>query len=598
MRFAHISELVGDKPFGTTTDENGHFQYTVKDEDANITISYMQNIITKPAKDFTENEVILITADNELDTVDIIPDPIAGDYCNPKDDGIEHASTTGKLEYSRMKDMVCHPDGCESDLYTLTQQSDGTYACVMENQNGKSCLDNITDSNATTAVLKYWDENTNPNGTCVITHCADDFAPNIDGTKCVSTECGCGFKWDNTDRKCVNWNDTDWQCDSMMLPPNATSAKKVCDPETNEVKYCEITECNSFSTQSDDGRQCISTLGDECDVADDMNALPGGTYVRTGNSKTCRPNSCKYPTYKVIQQPDGTYKCQFDETQDRKGTECTAEELAAQDEHAASGIVNDNWDRQTGKLFSNGCTITGCVNGYDYNVDTNTCVLQSKETTDIEELNKKLEEAKKKENSLTSKTLGAVGIGATGIGGMMIGSALSEQSADSEAMADMSAYLATFRCEYGSGQNVSGGTTENELPGGNELFNLYAQYASLASDLKARKESLGMRPGIESEVVLDKSQMGLYDNAATGITAGSYASVARALTDTTGADATAWNEQRNTSSDKLETGLIAAGVGIAVPMTVNASLDSKQSDSKESSKTKNQGSRDSANKNK
>ena len=168
---------------------------------------------------------------------------------------------------------------------------------------------------------------------------------------------------------------------------------------------------------------------------------------------------------------------------------------------------------------------------------------------------------KGREQSLPNRMLGAAAIGATGIGGMMVASALTEQHADEDSERDMAAFLNTLRCEYGDSKSVRGGTTNVELPGGNELINLYAQYATLANDLKIRKEALGIKPGIESDVVIDKSTTGLYDDVGTGVVGGVYASIARALQDPNGEDAKKWNLQKSETGDSLETGTILTGTG-------------------------------------
>ena len=195
----------------------------------------------------------------------------------------------------------------------------------------------------------------------------------------------------------------------------------------------------------------------------------------------------------------------------------------------------------------------------DSGVKTNEEPTQKNSDKDLTELQKNVDDARANETSLKNKTIDAVGIGGVGIGGMMIGEALSEQKADSDIENEMRAYVDTFRCEYGNNPAVRGGTTNVELPGGNELFNLYAQYATLSNDLKIRKEALGIKPGIESEIVLDKSETGLYDDVGTGIVAGSYVSVARALL-LGGADAAAWANQKQATTDKLNTGIAVAGV--------------------------------------
>lgn len=190
----------------------------------------------------------------------------------------------------------------------------------------------------------------------------------------------------------------------------------------------------------------------------------------------------------------------------------------------------------------------------------------------LQQLQANSDAAHENETSLENRLIGAAGIGATGIGGMMIGEALSEQDADDDIEKQMRAYINTFRCEYGNYPAVAGGKTNVELPGGNELFNLYAQYATLSNDLKVRKEALGIKPGIESEVVWDKAETGLYDDVGTGIVAGSYASVARALL-LGGADAAAWAAQKNATAEKLQTGIIVAGAGAIGSALANAQLN-------------------------
>lgn len=180
--------------------------------------------------------------------------------------------------------------------------------------------------------------------------------------------------------------------------------------------------------------------------------------------------------------------------------------------------------------------------------------------TEYSVLQENLRAAQEREQSLGNRLLGAVSIGATGIGGMQLASGLAEQKADEDAEMDMKAYLATFSCDYGNGR-IEYGKTNIELPGGNELLPMVAEYKQLAADLKQRKDALGLAPGIESEVVLDAAATGLYDNAAIGKTGGAFTSVARALTDTTSDDATQWAEQKSSAQKKNKTGAIVGGVG-------------------------------------
>lgn len=192
-------------------------------------------------------------------------------------------------------------------------------------------------------------------------------------------------------------------------------------------------------------------------------------------------------------------------------------------------------------------------------------------TTDenIAEPRKNLQKTKDVETSDANKLIGASGMGVTGAGAMMAASALAEQNADADAELDMTAYLATFTCDYGIGRNIRGGETNVELPGGNNLISLRQNYISLATDLRERKTVLNMAPGIESEEIYDSATGGLYDNASVGKTSGAFTSLARALTDETSADAIAWVSQKEETAEKLKSGLVTAGIGAAGSLTAN-----------------------------
>ena len=202
--------------------------------------------------------------------------------------------------------------------------------------------------------------------------------------------------------------------------------------------------------------------------------------------------------------------------------------------------------------------------------------LKQKRQEDLAKNTKALEEnyqnMKDKETSFENRMLGGLAMGTVGIGGMMAASALSEQNADKSAEQDMQAYLATFQCKVGDNR-YSGGTMAIETPGANQLINLYQEYAELAADLKERKTVLGLKPGVESEIKIDKASSGLYDNVGQGIGSGAYASIARALQDPNGKDAKRWAEQKEAASSKLKTGAITAGVGIAASIAANYAIN-------------------------
>ncbi len=186
----------------------------------------------------------------------------------------------------------------------------------------------------------------------------------------------------------------------------------------------------------------------------------------------------------------------------------------------------------------------------------------------LDELQANVDAMKEKEQSTENKLLGGATMAATGIGGMQAMSALAEKNADEDAETAMRAYLATFRCNFG-GTSVAGGERDVQLPGGNELINLYSEYVNLANDLKVRKTALDMRPGIESEPILDAATSGLYDDVSIGKTSGAFTSLARALQNPDGPDAIAWAAQKEETAKQLKTGLITAGVGAAVGIVGN-----------------------------
>ena len=196
---------------------------------------------------------------------------------------------------------------------------------------------------------------------------------------------------------------------------------------------------------------------------------------------------------------------------------------------------------------------------------------------DYEELQKAYEDAKANEQSLANRTLTALTVAATGIGGMQLAQGLAEQKADKDAEQDMAAYMATFRCTYGNGKSVKGGTTEIELPGGNdpEIMKLRNEYFALAADLKERKEALGMKPGIESEVILDKTQMGLYDDENVGITDGAYASLYRAAMGNE-KDQAKLQEMKDTSKKRVVGGAIAVAAGTVAGIVGNQIINGKK----------------------
>ena len=230
------------------------------------------------------------------------------------------------------------------------------------------------------------------------------------------------------------------------------------------------------------------------------------------------------------------------------------------------------WDAQGGRVV---CVIDDCEKNYNLSDDKMTCE-QDKKAVAQDALDK----AKAKEQSTENKLLGGATMAATGIGGMQAMSAMAEQSADADAEEAMRAYLATFHCNYGGGMNIPGGEKDVQLPGGNELVGLYSEYVNLANDLKVRKNALGMKPGIESESILDSATSGLYDDVAIGKTSGAFTSLARAMMDPNGADAAAWAAQKSDTANKFKTGATMAGIGAVGGAVGNLLINNDKDDDK------------------
>lgn len=249
----------------------------------------------------------------------------------------------------------------------------------------------------------------------------------------------------------------------------------------------------------------------------------------------------------------------------------------ASDGHCTDAQIEAIPHAKSGELKKGKCHVTECESGYSISDDKLSCQSKLSEADSRARVDELRENAKKmhdKETSTANKLIGAAGIGATGIGTSQALSALSEQRADKNAENDMRAYLATIKCDYGTGKTVNGGETGIELPGGNELTQYATQYKTLAADLKVRKTALGMSPGIESETIIDAAETGLYDNAATGKTNGAFTSLSRALSDETSADAQAWAQQKADTASKLKTGAIVAGVGAVGSAIANLAVNS------------------------
>lgn len=301
--------------------------------------------------------------------------------------------------------------------------------------------------------------------------------------------------------------------------------------------------------------------GDPCEKTDQQ--IKKGKYEKNNGKWVCVPTECATDEYEI------------------KNKNCVKKEKKAPETKCSQSQLK-SLHATDGKLQDNNCVPTKCED--KYTLTDGKCVLSKDKRKPankdseraLKDAKKKYEDAKTNEQSTANRTLTAVTTAATGIGGMELAQGLSEQKADKDAEQDMAAYLATFRCEYGNGKSVKGGTTEIELPGGNdsEMMKLRNEYFALAASLKERKEALGMKPGIESEVILDKAQMGLYDDENVGITDGAYASLYRAAMGNE-KDQAKLQEMKDTSKKRVVDGAIAVGAGVAVGIVGNSLINGK-----------------------
>lgn len=191
----------------------------------------------------------------------------------------------------------------------------------------------------------------------------------------------------------------------------------------------------------------------------------------------------------------------------------------------------------------------------------------------LKELQENYNDMKAKEQSIAARTTSAAAIGGMGAGLEKTLQATAEQDADKQAEQSMKAYLETFRCDFGQGRNIKGGEKNKELPTSKTLPSIKSEYVNLAQSLKELKESLEMAPGVESELILNAADTGLYDDVSLGNTGGKYASVARALMNPEGDDAKAWAAQKAETAQTLKTGKTALGVGAAVGLAGNVLIE-------------------------
>ena len=391
------------------------------------------------------------------------------------------------------------------------------------NSVGTECTPKTPISNATKTVFLY--DNGKQELICCVSQCEPGFKANYETCTCDKVICKEYEKLDKNQKNCIS-RDGD---DCTPTDPNAKSGTyTVTTVEGQTSGTCKITKCKNGYLPNNDGTACETSEGD-C-TADQLKEIPNATKGQKKKG-VCYATEC-----------DAGYEVE-------KG-KCVA-------------ILNEE-NKDTPK-----------ENNTENKEKTDNTPKLSEEDSKkkIAELQENYDAMKEKEQSTENKLLGAGAMASIGAGGQMIASSLAEQQADEAAELDMTAYLATFRCDFGQGRNIKGGETDIVLPGGNALAPLYTEYVKLAQDLKMRKEALGMAPGIESEEILDKANMGLYDNESLGKTDGAFTSLASALSNPTGADAAEWAAQKAETAEQLKTGAITAGVGAVASIAANIAIN-------------------------
>ncbi|MBQ8686593.1 MAG: hypothetical protein IJ517_02425 [Alphaproteobacteria bacterium] len=531
---------------GASTDIDGNATITDFPANEQVEISYIGYETQRLSPGRNLFTVRLVEA-NTLGEITITAPGIIDKPCNS--DAIQYANaTSGTIQRDNTTDSLycdiqCPKGRTTSRLdaeitysfdpdttYSLTQECVCNTGTIEINGECKSNTNCATDKNATNSNYVSTQDG---NYKCEIATCADGWKPADDKQSCVKklTECISKQKEQHPNASATGIKPRTEVC-------IATACKCGFD-----LKNDKCVEWEKNNTTSEYSKPCPTDTEPKLP----KNAKSGTMQCNNG-AAYCKISACN----------DGyNHNTDNNTCDDLNKQPCTPT-----DKNATSA----EYRRVNGKTV---CFITACSSKFNPSKDGTKCVGKNilSEADSLEKINKlqkNADEMRKIEQSTENKALGALGIGATGIGGQMLASALSEQSADTDAETAMRAYLATFHCNYGAGKNIPGGEKNIELPGGNELISLYSEYVNLANDLKVRKNALGLRPGIESEPILDSATSGLYDDVSIGKTSGAYASLARALSDPNSADAAAWAAQKSDTADKLKTGAIVGGGGAVV----------------------------------
>ena len=471
-------------------------------------------------------------------------------------------AASGHTDIAANGHVICIPDECNPG-YEKTKDN------KCENILGNPCPQSHLPPHAKKGLRAL--DTYNNREVCFVTECAGKYVPSGNGIECVLPEGECSTA-------------------ELQQIANATKGEKL-------KGVCKATECKEdYKVQNG---KCVSKNGDEC-TASDTNAAKAkykninnklqcvitqckSGYMPNNNGTACEVSEgpCNDVQIKAIEHATkGELKkgvCHATECEngyEPAGDKCTAIGGKCSDMPKNAKTAHREYDTTAGTEV---CIVDACDDGCRISADKKSCncpkLSEEDSQKNIDELKDNAQAMKDKEQSLTARLTSGTAIGSMGIGGMQALSAVAEQKADQSAEQDMSAYLATFHCDFGQGRNIKGGDKQIELPGANALFQLNQEYKSLAADLKVRKESLELRAGIEAEHIDDKATTGLYDDASLGRVDGAFTSIARALSDEANDDAAQWAAQKADTKNKLKTGAITAGVGSAVGIAGNIAIE-------------------------
>ena len=383
----------------------------------------------------------------------------------------------------------------------------------------------------------------------------------------------------------------DADCNKATLP-NAKQLR--CSGAKDETcGLCIAEQCNdNFTVKHVDGRNfgfciikaeqgCIDAVGDK-HWDNKTKSCDCGDKVWDDATNTCKEKG-KSDELEIPAQPE-TIVCE--ESKGLKQSESNPQECVCIEDGAEYNKEKDRCEKpETEIVIDETDDKTDEMDESEY-IDEEEQRRQAEEEARRkaeEEERKKLEEARKEteqeyksardnEQSDANKALTAAAVAAGGLGGMEWASGRAEQSADADAEREMSAYIATMKCEYGDGGQVDLGKEET-LPGGNEMLSYKTEFKQLAEKLKATKTALNLRPGIESEIVYDRAETGLYDYQTAETGGGANPSLSRALMNPDGTDATAWNAQKQESADKVQAGKTKTGIGVIGGAVSNAAIN-------------------------